>query len=283
MYGPVLNVQRGKLPEAVDTKTENSFLSTHSDGSRSGLPLWGSWRTFSARSLPHRKEMREGRISPVMRDDLTASTLEQTSAPAESPAEQDGLGYIELLSFLPCMQDRAVLVSGGPLEGQMWETENILTQEMQRDPEKQNTLALTSYGVVLHEYHDDLKRAASILEQAVMGEPTCVEALNAYGAVLFELAQRANRDPRAVSVRDLIFDRSIQWGDRRSQKPNCYEALTKLQHKVLAPAPSIPGRPGKTLQSHACRCFGSRQRAEVRARMRAAFWKSGCPSQMKGG
>jgi hypothetical protein len=177
-----------------------------------------------------------------MRDDLTLSTLERTSTPAESPAEQDGFGYIELLSFLPCMQDRAVLVSGGPLEEQIWETEKILTQEMQRDPEKRNTLALTSYGVVLHEYHDDLSRAARILEQAVMGEPTCVEALNAYGAVLFELAQRANRDPKAVSERDLIFDRSILWGDRRSQKPNCYEALTKLQHKVPAPRPFHPGR-----------------------------------------
>jgi hypothetical protein len=236
MYGPVLNAQRGKQPEDVDTMTENSFLSTHSDGSRSGMPLWGSRRSFSAKSLPHRREALEGRISPIMLDDLTVSTAERTSMPAKSPTESEGLGYVELLSTLPCMQHDAVMVCGGPLEDQMWETENFLTQELLRNPDEKNTLTLTSYGVLVHNYHDDLSKAAGILEQAVMGEPTCIEALNAYGALLFDVARRANSNPHFASVRDLIFDRCYQWSksSRRSEKPNCYEALCKMQHKVLA-------------------------------------------------
>ena len=106
MYGPILNSQRGKSPEEIDTTTENHALSTHTNGSRSGMPLWGSHRSFNA--PPQHLELIEGRISPVMRSDMTVSTAERTSSPA-SVLEKESFGYVELLSFLPSMQDQAVL------------------------------------------------------------------------------------------------------------------------------------------------------------------------------
>ena len=139
MYGPVLNAQRGPLPETIDTTLSCSYSSTHSDGSRSGLPLWGSTRSFKC---SHRQEVLTGTVSPIML------------------IERDSFGYVELLSYLPCMQDDAVMACSGTVEEQMRESENQYTQELMRQPEDKNTLALTNYGLLLHNYHKDTLKAS---------------------------------------------------------------------------------------------------------------------------
>ena len=100
-------------------------------------------------------------------------------------------------------------------------------------PEQKNTLELTNYAILIHQYHHDLHRAAVILEQALYGEPTCIEALIAYGNVLFEMAEAVQKDPRKKGERNMMYDRAIKWGNRKAEHPNCYDFLTKLQHKVL--------------------------------------------------
>ena len=158
MYGPVLNAQRGPLPETIDTTLSCSYSSTHSDGSRSGLPLWGSTRSFKC---AHRQEVLTGTVSPIMMDDLTVSTAEKTCLSSPSTLiERDSFGYVELLSYLPCMQDEAVMACSGTVKEQMWQSENQYTQELMRQPEDKNTLALTNYGLLLHTYHKDTLKAS---------------------------------------------------------------------------------------------------------------------------
>ena len=158
MYGPVLNAQRGPLPETIDTTLSCSYSSTHSDGSRSGLPLWGSTRSFKC---AHRQEVLTGTVSPIMMDDLTVSTAEKTCLSSPSTIiERDSFGYVELLSYLPCMQDEAVMACSGTVKEQMWQSENQYTQELMRQPEDKNTLALTNYGLLLHTYHKDTLKAS---------------------------------------------------------------------------------------------------------------------------
>lgn len=245
MYGPIVNEKRGKRPEEIDTTVVSAELSTHSDGSRSGLPLWGSKRSFGPPSS--RQELIQGRVSPVLRDDQTASTFERTTTPG-TLNERDSFGYVELLGWLPTMQDNAVLVCAGSLEEQMYQSEHQFTQTLMRQPEQKNTLELTNYAILIHQYHHDLHRAAVILEQALYGEPTCIEALIAYGNVLFEMAEAVQKDPRKKGERNMMYDRAIKWGNRKAEHPNCYDFLTKLQHKLTPVANKGCIQLGKRLQ-----------------------------------
>lgn len=238
MYGPIFNEQRGKSAEKIDTTLVSAELSTHSDGSRSGLPLWGSKRSFKPPSS--RQELIDGKVfSVMMRDDQTASTFERTTEPG-TLNERDSFGYVELLGWLPTMQDNAVLVCAGSLEEQMYQSEHQFTQTLMQQPEAKNTLELTNYAVLIHQYHHNLHRAAVILEQALYREPTCIEALIAYGCVLFDMAQAVRKDPSKKGERNKMFDRGIKWGDRKAEHPNCYDFLTKLQHKVFLAHPPPP-------------------------------------------
>ena len=231
MYGPFENADRLQAgrPEEIDTMLECSSVSTHSDGSSSGMPLWGSRRRFKD---PSHKEKIEGRNSPVMHDDLSSvSTAARTSTPA-SPVEKECFGYLEMLGWLPTMQDDSVLVCKGSTPEQMWESEHMYSQTLMQKPEEKNTLALTNYAIILHNYHHDSMRASMILTKAIENDPTCVEALNAYGSLLCDVAEMACRDPSTKGFRDTIYDAGLRWGNRAAGHPNNYDFLTKLQHKV---------------------------------------------------
>ena len=226
MYGPRENTMR--LPaEDIDTTMECSYMSTLSDGSRSGLPLWGSRRSFK---VPLLQEKLDGRTSPVLRDDMTVSTSERTTRPA-TPNEMESLGYLELLGSLPCMQNQDFVCSG-PMHEQMWESETQFTQTLMRKTEERNTLTMTNYAILLHNYHSESLKASLLLDEVIAQDNFCIEALNAYGALVLDVSQRARRDSETAKERDFILDNGNKWGDRASTHPNAHDHLCKMQHKV---------------------------------------------------
>ena len=243
MYGPLQNTPgqghwgRGWAIEDVDTTLSSTHVSVHECGNRSGLPLWGSTRRMQS---PLLQEMVNGRSSPVQADELhssgflTVSTAERTTSPA-SGKEKDSFGYLDLLNGLPCMQSHATLACEGTDADQAWESENLLTQTLLRDSgssvEPKDHRAMTNYAILLHGYHGELTKAAVLLEEAIVVKSDSIEALNAYGEVLHDVYEKS-RPMHDKSERDFVFDRGIKWNGRESQHPNCYDALTKKQHKV---------------------------------------------------
>ena len=187
---------------------------------------------------PILQDMMHGRTSPVERGDLsssgylTVSTAERTTSPASSN-EKDSFGYLDLLNGLPSMQSRGKLACEGTEEDQMWESETVLTQSLLRDDEVKDVKAITNYAILLHGYHGDLAKASVLLQEVLEMEPEDIDALNAYGTVLHDVCQKV-RALQDKSERDLILDRGIRWSrsDRKAEHPNCYDALTKMQHKV---------------------------------------------------
>ena len=235
MYGPI--ELRGTRPEHFDTSLSSaviggscSQMSTYSGGSESGLPLWGSQKRFK---VPFLEDLTEGTMSLVISpDDLTVSTLERTSLPAQD-RERDAVGYIDLLSSLPHAEDTHD-VTQGSVDDQMQDSEIVLTQALMGQPDQKNTLELTNYAILLHTYHNETKKAAILLEEALKGEPTCLEALNFYGNLLHDVAEKARltKEPTAIAQRDSIFDSGVHWLGHKSLRPNCYDYLVQSQKRL---------------------------------------------------
>lgn len=214
MYGPLQNAPgnghwgRGWAIEDVDATLSSTHVSVHSCGNRSGLPLWGSKRRIKS---PLVQEMIHGRTSPLHHGELsssgylTVSTAERTTSPASSN-EKDSFGYLDLLNQLPSMQNGPNLACEGTEEDQMWESESVLTQALLRDNEVKDVRTLTNYAILVHGYHDDLSKAAVLLEEAIKMKPDDMGALNAYGTILHDVYEKV-RPIQDKNERDLIFDR----------------------------------------------------------------------------